>query len=183
MLDAIAAVVPRLPAKKSAVEEPYSFPPEVLTATATWIRQFSLAWHSETPQTINTSQFEGDGLQFSPEFIGWIERPCDGRAWCSNPKCEIEPRKHHCHDLSCSHGMRRYNDPRHRTHRAFRRLRRAAPREFDAMYLLCAQGMSFGDVARAMTERAIRINKPERYSEGSVLVLAISAVDKLSRWY
>lgn len=159
------------------------FPPDVLQSTARWIHHFAVSWHSEVPMRIHSSDIDPGGApEFDNDFINWVERPCNGRAWCSKPTCEIVG-QHRCHDMKCSHGINRIVDPRHRTHRAFRRLRRAAPREFDAIYLLCAIGLSFQEVAVQLTDRAVRLDKPERYSDVSVLILAVSAVDKLSRWY
>jgi len=176
------AVAGALPRGHGAAPAP-SFPPEVLQSTAQWIQQLALSWHSEVPERLHSSEIDAGGApELHSDFVNYIERPCNGRAWCSKPTCPIEG-KHRCHDMKCSHGVDRITDPRHRTQRAFRRLRRAAPREFDVMYLLCARGMHFHEVAAALTERAIRINKPERYSEGAVLVLAVSAVDKLAKWY
>lgn len=167
----------------SAQAEPL-FPRDVIQQTSMWIRTFALSWHSEIPIRIHKSDTDDGGApEYHNDFASWIERPCGGRAWCSNPNCTVEGGKHRCHDLNCSHGMERFVDARHRTHRAFRKLRRVAPREFDAMYLLCAKSLSMEEVAAAMTDRAIRIHKPERYSPSSVLVLAVSAVDKLSRWF
>lgn len=177
----IAAQV-QLPMPISAAE-PVSFPPDVLRSTAQWIRHFTLSWHSEIPMQLHTREIDAGGApELDQDFVNWIERPCNGRSWCSKPTCEIVGR-HRCHDMKCSHSVNRIVDPRHRTHRAFRRLRRAAPREFDTVYMLCARALSFQEVAAALTERAIRLGKPERYSDGSVLVLAVSAIDKLSKWY
>jgi hypothetical protein len=85
--------------------------------------------------------------------------------------------------MSCTHGVDRIDDARHKTKRAFSKLRRVAPREFDAIYLICAKGFSVEATASAMTDRAIRIKKPERYTAAAVLVLIVSAVDKLTRYY
>lgn len=159
------------------------FADDEVRSTLEWLRTFALAWHSEVPIRIHQKENENGGApEFHPDFISWLERPCQGRAWCSQPSCP-QPGRHHCHDLSCTHGLDRIVDARHRTHRAFRKLRRSAPREFDAVYLLCAKGLSFEEVAAAMTDRAVRLDKPERYSATGVFILAVSAVDKLSKWY
>lgn len=160
------------------------FSTEVLRTTAAWLRTFALAWHSEIPQRIHKAEIDQGGApEFHNDFTSWIERPCNPRKFsCRNTACAIVG-QHPCHDLHCTHATDRIVDARHRTHRSFRKLRRVAPREFDAVYLLCAKNLSFEETAHAMTDRAIRLNKPERYTATGVLVLAVSAVDKLSRWY
>lgn len=157
------------PAAEPAEQQPV-IPDHVLRYTASWIREFSLDFHRETPLKLHSSATDdGGGPSFHPDFIRYIDRPC---------------RKEDCYDLRCKHGQNPRNpDSRLRTTRAFRKLRRQAPREFDVLYLICAHQMTLKDVSKALTDRAIRIGKPERYDEGGVLVLAVLGVDKLVKWW
>ena len=155
------------------VEDFDAFPPDVLERTAFWLREFSLAWHSEAPIKIHTGLRDvdgGGGPAFHPDFINYIDRPCKRRTTCF--------------DLHCNHDQDDPAwDPRRRTTRAFRKLKETAPREFDALYLVCRHGLSISEVAAQLTARAIRIDKPERYGNAAVLMLVISGIDKVVRWW
>lgn len=152
----------------------YQLPDEVIERTAYWLREFSLAWHSEVPVKIHEGLrsllVDGGGAPaFTKEFLEFIDRPCK-RKWC--------------HNLNCDHdNADEYLNPRRRTKRAFRRLRKVAPREWDVVYLMCAYGLSVKDVADRLTARAIRLNKPERYGEAAVLLLAVSGIDKVVTYW
>lgn len=157
------------------------FPTALLTETARWIRECAQSWHGEVPQQIHSTEIdEGGAREFSYDFLAYVDRVCYRD--CRKPACEIEDR-HRCHDLSCTHGQWRDPDPRVRTRSAFKKLRHAAPREFDALYLICARGLTFAETAEQLTERAIMLGKPERYDERSVLILAVSGIDKIQRYW
>lgn len=144
------------------------FANEVVENASRWLRELQLTWREELPLRLHSRDVdEGGAPAFHPSFRSYIERDC---------------RKPGCHDLHCRHGQDRPN-PRKRTHKALGKLRRVAPREFDALYLLVAHSMSFRDVSRAMTERSIRLGHPERYDEQDVLVLVVSAIDKVQNWW
>ena len=155
---------------RMAIEAPTpALPPDLLAQTAYWIREFALDLHRELPQKLHGYDHDGNGVVFHPEFIAYIDRPC---------------RRESCHDLACSHNMRMIDPPqRQQATRAFRRLRKEAPREFDVLWMMCVHGVPIPDVATALTERAIRLEKPERYSESTILLLAISGVHKIQTWY
>ncbi len=127
-----------------------------------------MTFREEVPIQIHASEVdEGGAPVFHHDFEAFIERDC---------------RKPGCYNLRCWHGEAREN-PRKRTHKALRKLRRIAPREFDALYLIVAHQLTMSDVARSMTERAIRLDKPERYTDAGVLVLVASGIDKIQRWW
>lgn len=149
---------------------PSVIPQKLVVQAAYWIREFSLDLHRELPQRIHGFDHDGYGVIFHPEFIEYIDRPCK--------------RGKRCHDLACTHDMLSSDPPpRKKATRAFRNLRQMAPREFDVMWLMCVKGLSLPEVATALTDRAIRLGKPERYSEISVLLLTIAGIDKLLGWY
>jgi hypothetical protein len=149
-----------------AAPETPPLPEELIAQTAFWIREFALELHAETPHKLHGQSHDGYGLEFHPEFIRYVDRPC---------------RRANCFDLACTHGLNSPTNapPRQRATRSFRRLRREAPREFDVLWMMCVHGVSISGVAAALNARAKRLDKPERYSEATVLVLAVSGIHKL----
>lgn len=122
-----------------------------------WLEVFIADWHGEVPLKLHTAQLgEGGTPDLSPEFARYLY------AGERNP---------------------RNSEDRLRTTRAFRRLRRKAPREFDVLYLMVAHRQGACAVAKQMTERAIRLEKPERYSCDDTRVLMLSALDKVVKWW
>lgn len=122
-----------------------------------WVMVFQSDWHGEIPTKLHTSQLAEDGApQLAPEFARYL--------FSGEPN-------------------RRNPDDRLRTTRAFRRLRRKAPREFDVLYLRVAHRMSLEKIADELTARAIRIGKPERYDLDAVKLLQLSALDKVIKWW
>lgn len=144
------------------------FPEDVLRNASQWLRELTTTWSEEVPIQLHSSDLdEGGGPKYHPSFKNYIERDC---------------RKPGCFNLQCSHGQDR-PDPRKRTHKALGKLRRWAPREFDALWMIVARNMSVREVARALTERSLRLGKPERYSEQDVLVLVVSGIHKIESWW
>lgn len=156
------------------VEEPdvaeSPVPRGVLEHTAFLIREFSREWHREIPAQIHSDTIsEGGYLDFHPDFIAYVDRPCP-KPGCFNPRC--------------NHGMRSLHpDSRVRVTRAFRRLRVEAPREFDALYMICRHNHTLSEVAGRMTDRAISLGHPQRYDEAGILVLVVSAAHKIEQWW
>ena len=143
-------------------------PEDMVESTAVWLKTLIETWHEETPIKLHAAEnSDGGAPDFHHDFLSFIERDC---------------KKPGCFNLHCTHGQDR-EDPRKRTHKALRKLRRVAPREFDALYLIVAHQHTVRDVALQMTDRAIRLNKPERYTEAGVLVLIASGIDKVQQWW
>ena len=131
---------------------------------AFWMRVFIEDWHGEIPLRIHSWELGADGApMWHPDFARWIEKE----------DFEGGPRG----------DKKRNSDQRIRTTRAFRKLRKTAPREFDVLYCLVAHRMRLNEVADALTTRAIRIGKPERYTSTGVLILTVSAVEKVAGWW
>jgi hypothetical protein len=143
-----------------------------LTEAAQWLAFFSDEWEEETPTQIHQRQFDDGGApQWHPEFAAWLD------------------------------GTKKRDERRLRTTRAFRKLRRKAPREFDVLYCICKHKMTtpssihyeddenewlnrrLDAVAKALTERAIKIGAPERYNRDGVTVLMLSGLDKVKGWW
>ena len=122
-----------------------------------WLKVFTADWHGEVPLKLHQRELALDGTpSLSPEFARFLY---SGERGPQNP------------------------DDRLRTTRAFRRLRRRAPREFDVLYMLVAHRRTPSDVARELTSRAIRLEKPERYGIPEIQVLAVSGLDKVIKWW
>ncbi len=149
-----------------------------------WLRQFSADWRGEVPLKLHEGQ---GGLGFAPNFTHAFTSYI-GRLTCSNPNCHDCS----CRNDACSRCYDRRKDERsttntmHRTRttRAFRKLRKHAPREFDVLYLICQQGLSLEEVRDRLNERSISKGKlDEEVDTAGVFVLALSGTDKLARWY
>jgi DNA-directed RNA polymerase specialized sigma24 family protein len=116
-----------------------------------WAKEFSRSWHLDIPMRIHSREIGEDGApQWHPEFAAWI-----------------------------SSDVKEEKRSRQRTKKAFRKLRDASPREFDAVYLYCVKGLSVPEIAAAMSQRAITRSLPDRYDEDSVLLLLYSGIDML----
>lgn len=154
-----AALGPAPPAPPQPI-----FPRDKLKEIAFWLRVFIEDWHGEVPLRIHGRDTGHDGAPgWHYEFENWIERE------------EFEGNRE---------GVRkRQRDQRIRTTRAFRKLRKKAPREFDVLYSIVVHQMSITELSVAMTERAIRLDKPERYTPAAILILTVSAVDKMIGWW
>lgn len=143
--------------------------PSDLQQTAQWLQFFADEWMNEVPLNVHSRAVDDGhglgGLAFHADFIRWLGPICK----CNT--CIQEEKK------------RRNSDSRTRTTKAFRKLRKVAPREFDVLYSLCVLRNSINGTAEFLTARAIRLDKPERYNRAGVLLLAISGVDKLRSYY
>ena len=137
--------------------------------TAEVIREITLEWQRETPLQIHSNVLEGNGFQYHPDFIAYIERTCRVKG---------------CVDPNCTHGLRVIHpDRRVRVTRAFRLLRNEAPREFDALYMVCRHGYTLVEIAARLNGRAERIGKGDRYSTDGVRVLVMSGAHKIEQWW
>lgn len=143
-----------------------------------WLHEYRTDWRGEVPSRIHERtpvSGLGSAPPFAPEFIAYIGHIDCGRDGCK--ECadirELERRKR---------SFRRDN-PRLRTTRAFRKLRKVAPREFDALYMYCMHDHTPFSIARSMNNEMERKGRPERYSPESVLLLLFSGVDKVMGWW
>lgn len=146
-----------------------------------WMHQFAKDWtiQGEVPMRIHESGMGqafglGSAPPFAPEFMGYI-----GELECKIEGCE-----------ECIAKRKRDSDPRSknrqnrtRTTRAFRKLRRFAPREFDACYMAIVHRQTLAQIAEGMTTRSYARGFDEDYDSGGVLILIVSGMDKLTRWY
>lgn len=144
--------------------------------------QWGKDYRGEIPMRIHAthhgSKFGlGSAPPFSPEFNNYI-----GRLHCSNPRCK------HCREdlpiyLEGEEYRAKHSDARTRVTRAFRKLRRAAPLEFDVLYLAVMHGLSVEEIAEKMTASAVAKGYEERYNVAAITLLAVAGVDKVASWY
>lgn len=146
------------------------------------LSQWSRDYRGEVPTRIHaTSHGAHFGLgaapPFAPEFVAYV-----GKLNCKNPNCK------HCREdlpvyLEGEEYRAKHSDERTRVTRAFRKLRRAAPLEFDVLFMAVMHGLSVQEIAERLTDRAISRGHEERYDATSVTLLAVAGVDKVSAWF
>lgn len=154
---------------------------EEVLATQRWLTELGRDYRGEVPTRIHASfhgQHYGLGAAppFAPEFISYI-----GRINCSDPKCR------QCADdlpiySEAMEARRRNPESKTRVTRAFRKLRRAAPLEFDVLYLAVMQGLTVQEIAERLTQRAIKGGHEDRYDAQAVVVLAVVGMEKIGQW-
>ena len=147
-----------------------------------WLSRIFADYNNEIPRRIHSrdhGQQYGLGLAppFAPEFISYI-----GRLNCKDPHCKS------CREdipvyIEAEEYKKKHSNQRTRVTRAFRKLRRAAPIEFDVLYMAVIRGKTGVEIADALNERAIAGGHPERYDLQAVAVLAVLGTDKISAWY
>ena len=140
-------------------------------------------WTGEVPFRIHESGHDthwglGSSPPFAPEFIGFI-----GGLTCKNDQC-LRCRKR---DSNTPRDMEGYTTQRTnhkvRATRAFRKLRRHAPLEYDVLWMAVMYHLSVAQITARLNDRAILKGYPERYKLSDVAILAVAGIDKLSRWY
>lgn len=146
-----------------------------------WMEQFSRDWtiQGEIPMRIHESGMGqafglGSAPPFASEFVGYI-----GELECQQPDCQECIKRRAAIKGSYS----RNAQTRTRTTRTFRKLRKFAPREFDACYLAIVHHQSLADIASSLTARSYSCGFDETYNQVSVLRLIVSGMDKLETWY
>lgn len=146
----------------------HQLPDSAAASMDEWLRFLSAHWKQEVPFKMHVRQFDAGGApEWSPEFARWVDRGYeeDGR-----------------HDSGARKRQPRNPELRLRTTRAFRKLRKKNVREFEVLYRTVVLGHSISDTAEWLTQRAIRNDKPERYSVGGTRVLLFSAAHKVMSW-
>jgi len=146
-----------------------------------WMHEFAKDWtiQGEIPLRIHESGMGqafglGSAPPFSPEFMGYI-----GELECKVDGCGSCISK----DRRDKYGTSRNSHSRTRTTKAFRKLRKFAPREFDACYLAIVHGKSLTQISTTLTDRSYALGHDEEYTQVSVLMLIVSGMDKLEKWY
>jgi len=118
----------------------------------------------------------GSAPPFAPEFVNYV-----GKLNCKDPHC-AKCREDLPIYLEGEEYRAKHSDERTRVTRAFRKLRRAAPLEFDVLYLAVMHGLSVEEIATKLTARAVAGGHPERFNVAAITLLAVAGVDKVSAW-
>lgn len=141
-------------------------------------------WRGEVPLRLHESGFKqswglGSAPPFSRDFERWI-----GYMECGQADCYPCRRRRAGERIPTDgDGYLDYDqDHRTRMSRAFRKVRKHAPLEFDVLYLAVMHGLSIEQIAERLTERAIRLGKSERYGVQDVAILALLGIDKARAW-
>jgi hypothetical protein len=123
---------------------------------------FASYWNEELPLRIHSRAIgEGGTPEWHQDFARWMGKAdqLDDRRWRTNP------------------------EPRVKTTRAFRKLRKVAVREYEVVYRTAILKIPFPETVAWLNERAIRNNKTDRYSEDDALMLLVCGVDKIASWF
>jgi hypothetical protein len=141
-----------------------SIPRDVLQSTLADLRLFASYWNEEIPLRIHARDVsEGGTPEWHPDFAKWLGIDYYGK------KSDQRWREH--------------PEPRVKTTRAFRKLRKASPREFEVVYRTAILGIPFAETVRWLNERAERNQKPDRYTEEDALMLLVCGTDKIASWF
>lgn len=140
-------------------------------------------WTGEVPFRIHESGHDshfglGSSPPFAPEFIGYI-----GGLTCKNEFCKrcrkretTAPR-----DDEGYYAVKRTNT-RVRTTRAFRKLRRYAPLEYDVLWMAVMYHLTVTEITQRLNDRAIAKGYDDRYRRMDVVILAVAGLDKVAKW-
>lgn len=144
-----------------------------------WLSDLGAEWKAEIPRRIHESGHDahyglGSSPPFAPEFIGYI-----GHLECLQPGCRecIEERQ------KVARMNTRHTESRTRTTKAFRKLRKAAPLEFDVLYMAVMHNQTVAGITIKLNQRAESRGLEDRYTQADVAILALSGYDKLKRWW
>lgn len=122
---------------------------------------FASYWNLEIPLRIHSRAVsEGGTPEWHHDFARWLG------------KTEVSDRR-----------WREHPEPRIKTTRAFRKLRKAAVREYEVVYRTAILRIPFPETVLWLNDRAIRNNKTDRYTEEDALMLLICGVDKIASWW
>lgn len=120
----------------------------------------------ECPIRIHSRETDSGGApEWHPAFARWIDAERD-----ETPRSAT-----------------RFYEPDHkmntaRLKRALRQVRKLAPREYDALYLMIALKYTWHDARTKMNEDNLRRNQPE-YSEADFLIITVSGASLLLASY
>lgn len=142
---------------------------QAIRATGFWLSRFSADFHGEIPNRIHNRDIADDGApQWHPDFARWLT----AREVISTPRPDTPTR-----------------EPRLRTTRALRRLRKTAVREYEVVYRIMVLGERMEDTTQWLNERAQRNHIPlppgqtVHYRPRDTMAIMISAIDKMRDWY
>lgn len=132
-----------------------------INSSTRWIKEFRSYWNDEIPVRMHSREIADDGApQWSSDFAMWMLRAeVKDERWAKNP------------------------EPRVRTTRAFRKLRDKFPREYEVLYRTAILDIPIASTVEWLNERAVRNEKPERYTLRDTLLILFVAADKVQSWW
>ncbi len=159
-------------------------PPEELRAAIWQVRYFSQEWWGETPIRLHSREVGDDGApRLHNDFIDYLEDGLGDKRRGGSRSRRVE-----------------VDSPRRRVTKAFRLLRRRAPKEFDVLYCMCVLDqvgrtlrqhevdellLEFEASVRRTTQRmnlrAAKRGDPE-VTEDEIHILVVSGARKLLLW-
>jgi hypothetical protein len=149
------------------------------------VRYFAMEWWGETPLRLHVPRAHGDdgAPLLHPDFVSYLDDALHEKRESGRHSRRVE-----------------LETPRRRVTKAFRLLRRRAPKEFDVLYCMCVidqvgrslkrddfEGLthefetSLRRTVRRMNQRARKRGEPE-LAEDDLLVLVVSGIRKLTLW-
>lgn len=139
-----------------------SIPQGVVAQTLRDMALFAAYWNEEIPLRMHSREVSDAGTpEWHQDFRRWLTQAdtFDDRRWRENP------------------------EPRVKTTRAFRKLRKQSVREYEVVYRTAILGIPFDETIAWLNERAIRNDKPDRYTHEDGLMLLVCGVDKIATWF
>lgn len=139
-----------------------------------WLAEFAEDWRAEVPLRLHENR--GGGLGYAPPFTAAFNAYI-GHLYCGLPDCE------ECRKARNRERWAKSPESRQRVSKAFRRLHRVAPKEFDALYSVARLGFSLSQTADRLNAANLDAGRPERYSLSAVVLLVASGIDKCAEYY
>jgi hypothetical protein len=157
-------------------------PQSEIDSARTALSFLSQDWTGEVPFRIHESGHDthyglGSSPPFAPEFIGFI-----GRLTCRNQYCSRCRRRETRSPRDDEGYTATHNNTRVRATKAFRKLRKFAPLEYDVLWMAVMYHLSIAEITTRLNDRAILKGHPDRYQQSDVVVLAVAGLDKVSKW-
>lgn len=126
-----------------------------------WLNEILWYWTSESPIRIHSRDVAVDGdPEWHQDFARWMFSP-----------------------ISNDQKWREQYEPRVRMTRAMRKLREKYPREYEVLYRTAILQIPIATTTEWLNARAVKNNKPERYSSNDTRLILIVAADKVASWF
>lgn len=126
-----------------------------------WLNEILWYWTAEVPIRIHSRDVALDGdPQWHADFARWMFAP-----------------------ISNDQYWRERYEPRVRMTRAMRKLREKYPREYEVLYRTAILQIPIATTTEWLNARAIRNDKPERYTANDTRLILIVAADKVAGWF
>lgn len=140
-----------------------TIPSDVLADTFKTMRELAGYWNEELPLRLHSRDLDSGGAPaWHQDFARWLGGAVnqhDDRRWTQ------------------------HREPRVKATRAFRKLRKYSPREYEVVYRTAILGIPFPETIEWLNTRAIKNNKDDRYDTEAALMLLIGGVDKVAHWF